>query len=212
MTRRELRERLDAEGVRTAGQALVHLLMRSTLEGLTVRGPMRGSEHAYALVRDWLGEQAEVDRDAALAELARRYLQGHAPADERDLARWSGLSLGDVRAGLGAIAPELRERPDGLLELSRAPRPAALPAPRLLGPFDPVLLGWRSREELLAGHSELVTVNGIFRAFALVEGRAAGTWGLAAGEVELRPFGRMSAVVRSALEDDAAAVRRFLEL
>ncbi|MBA3809845.1 MAG: winged helix DNA-binding domain-containing protein, partial [Solirubrobacterales bacterium] len=117
LTRRELRERLDVAGVRTAGQALVHLLMRSTLEGLTVRGPMRGSEHAYALVRDWLGEQAEVDRDAALTELTRRYLQGHAPADERDLARWSGLSLGDVRAGLGAIAPELRERPDGLLEL-----------------------------------------------------------------------------------------------
>ena len=34
---------------------------------LIVRGPMRGRQHAYVLVRDWLGEQPPVDRDAALA-------------------------------------------------------------------------------------------------------------------------------------------------
>ena len=61
---------------------------------------MRGRQHAYALVHDWLGEPAPVDRDAALAELARRYLAGHGPADDRDLAKWAGLPLRDVRAGL----------------------------------------------------------------------------------------------------------------
>ena len=33
------------------------------------------------------GRRKPVDRDAALAELARRYLVGHAPADDRDLAQ-----------------------------------------------------------------------------------------------------------------------------
>jgi hypothetical protein len=212
LTRRQLRERIDAAGVPTEGQALVHLLMLATLRGLTVRGPMRGREHAYALVRDWLGEPAAVDREAALAELARRYLVGHAPADERDLARWSGLPLRDVRAGLGAIASELCERADGLLELRRRPAAAELPPPRLLGAFDPVLLGWRSREELIAGHRELVTVNGLFRPFSLVGGRAVGTWGLAAGEVELRPFDRLTPSVRVALEAEAVAVLRYLGL
>ncbi len=196
--------------MRTEGQALVHLLMLATLRGLIVRGPMREREQAYVLVHDWLGEPAAVDREAALAELARRYLVGHAPADERDLARWSGLALRDVRAGLGAIASELRERADGLLELRRGAVAAELPAPRLLGAFDPVLLGWRSREELLAGHREVVTVNGLFRPFALVDGRAAATWGLAGGKIELRPFARLPSAVRVALEDEAAAVLRYL--
>jgi hypothetical protein len=209
LTRRALREQIDAAGVRTEGQALVHLLMLATLRGLIVRGPMREREQAYVLVRDWLGEPAAVDREAALAELARRYLVGHAPADERDLARWAGLPLRDVRVGLNAIASELRERADGLLELRRRRAQAELPPPRLLGAFDPVLLGWRSREELLAGHREIVTVNGLFRPFALVEGRAVATWGLAAGKVELRPFARLPRAVRVALEDDAAAVLRY---
>jgi hypothetical protein len=210
LTRRQLRERIDAASVRTEGQALVHLLMLATLRGLTVRGPMREREQAYVLVRDWLGEPGKVDRDAALAELARRYLVGHAPADERDLARWSGLALRDVRAGLGAIASELHERADGLFELRRRGVAAELPPPRLLGAFDPVLLGWRSREELLAGHREIVTVNGLFRPFALVDGRAAATWGLAGGKIELRPFARLPRAVRAALEADAAAVLRYL--
>ena len=41
---------------------------------------------AYVLTRDWIGATEWVDRDQALAELARRYLAGHGPADDRDLA------------------------------------------------------------------------------------------------------------------------------
>ena len=47
MTRDRLRGVLDAIGVPTAGQALVHILYRATLDGLIVRGPMVGSEHAF---------------------------------------------------------------------------------------------------------------------------------------------------------------------
>ena len=131
LTRPQLRERLDAAGVPTAGQALVHLLFRTAMRGITVRGPMVGKEHAYVLVRDWLGPQKPVDRDAALAELARRYLVGHGPADDRDLARWAGLPLRDARAGLAAIAAELGEREDGLVDLAKraAGRAAAAAAP-----------------------------------------------------------------------------------
>ena len=56
---------------------------------------------------------------------------------------------------------------------SPAPRSGAeVPPPRLLGAFDPVLLGWTSREQILGPHTELVTLNGIFRPFAMVKGRA----------------------------------------
>jgi hypothetical protein len=211
LAREELRERLDAARVPTKGQALVHVLMLAALRGLVVRGPMTGgASHAYVLVRDWLGEPAPVDRERALAELARRYLAGHGPADDRDLAKWSGLPLRDVRAGLAAIAPELRERDDGLLDLPRRGPAPELPPPRLLGAFDPLLHGWRSREPVLGAHQHVVTSNGIFRPIALVRGRAAATWTMPRGEVVLEPFGRIARADAAALEEDARDVVRFL--
>jgi Winged helix DNA-binding domain len=210
LTRAQLRERVAAAGVPTARQALVHLLVLASLRGIAVRGPMVAGEHAYVLVRDWLGEPAPVDRSRALAELARRYLAGHGPADERDLARWSGLPLRDVRVGLSAIASELSPRADGLLELARRPPAAELPGPRLLGAFDPVLLGWSSREAILGSAKTIVTVNGLFRPFALVRARAVATWRLTAGEVVLEPFAPLARDDAAALRADARDVLRYL--
>jgi len=210
LPRAQLGERLAAAGMRTQGQALVHLLMLACLRGLAVRGPMVGRDHAYALVRDWLPEPRQVDFDRAPAELARRFLAGHGAADERDLARWAGLPLRDARAGLGAIVSEIDERADGLVDLRGRPPAAQLPPPRLLGSYDPVLLGWTSREPLLGRHEGAVTVNGLFRPFALVRGRAAALWKLAGGAVSIEPFRRLSREERAALEADADDVVRFL--
>ncbi len=169
LTREQLRERVDAIGVRTARQALVHILFAATLRGLIVRGPMVGASQAFVLVRDWLGEPKPVDRDKALAELARRYLAGHGPASDRDLARWAGLPLRDARAGLRAISSAIDELGDALVDLRGRPPAAELPPPRLLGAYEPLLLGWTSREDVLGRHQELVTVGGLFRPFALVQ-------------------------------------------
>jgi Winged helix DNA-binding domain len=212
LTRAQLKERLAAAGVRTAGQALVHLLILTSLGGLAVRGPMVGREQAYVLTRDWLAKSKPVARDRALAELARRYLAGHGPADDRDLAKWAGLPLRDARAGLSAIGAELRERADGLVDLARRAPAAELPPPRLLGAFDPLLLGWRDREPLVGANKSLVTINGIFRPFALIEGRAVATWSIRAGEIAVEPFGQLGRKAAAALRADGKDVLRYLAL
>jgi hypothetical protein len=209
LTRRQLAERIAPLGVRTDGQALVHLLLLACLRGIALRGPMAGSEQAYVLVTDWLGEIPPIDRDRSLAELARRFLVGHAPAGDRDLAKWAGVPLGAARAGLGTIAQEIRERPDGLVELKRPARVEPLPPPRLIGQFDPVLLGWTSRADIVGDRTGIVTNNGIFRPFAMVDGKAAGIWSRRAGRIELEPFHPLSRDVRAALDADAADVSRF---
>jgi hypothetical protein len=210
LTRLQLRERLEAAGVPTEGQALIHLLFLASLRGVAVRGPMVGTHHAYVRLDDWIESARPVDRDVALAELARRYLAGHAPADDRDLARWAGLPLRDARAGLGAIATELVERKDGLVHLAACPPEPQVPGPRLLGAFDPVLLGWTSREPILGPHTHLVTMNGIFRPFAMVKGRAVASWRLNRGKVAIEPLDRIGKQTSAALAADAADVERFM--
>jgi DNA glycosylase AlkZ-like len=162
------------------------------------------------LTADWLRPAPAVDGERATTELARRFLIGHGPADDRDLARWSGLTLGRARAGLRAIATELKERPDGLVQLTKRPRTAALPGPTLLGSFDPVLLGWTSREPILGAATHIVTSNGMFRSFAMIEGTAAATWTLPGGEVRLDPLRDLTPSERGALDRDGRDVRRFL--
>ena len=210
LTREQLRDRLDSAGIRTEGQALVHILALASLRGVMLRGPMIGDRQAFVLVRDWLGRSRSVPRDAALTELARRYLAGHGPADERDLAAWAGLPLRDARAGLTAIGSELVEQGDGLVDLAKRPPAEPLPPPRLLGPYDPVLHGWRSRDFVLGEHRNVVTVNGLFRPFAMVRGRAVGTWTLRQGAVHLAPFAPLSPAVARVLAADAEDVQRFL--
>ncbi len=211
MTRAQLREIVRAADVPVAGQALVHILFLSALRGLTVRGPVIGREQGFVLVRDWLGDPPKpADRDAALSELASRFLAGHGPAGERDLAKWAGITLGDARRGLRAAGSRLEERPVGLLDLAGRRIPSGRRRPKLLGGFDPLLHGWVDREPVLAGNQTIVTMNGIFKPFALVGGRAVATWSMPGGRVRLEPFGNLSATVLAELDREARDVERFL--
>jgi hypothetical protein len=162
MLRKDIGERIGAK----AG-ALTHLLLAATLEGLIVRGPVRGKQQTFALVRDHLGKLPKVDREKALEELGKRYAKGHAPATDADLAYWSGLPLRDVRA---------RSEP-GQSTLATAPK--------LLPPFDPYIMGWKDRSFAVPEDmtKRVMPGGGMFRAVVLVDGRVVGTWSRAGGRV-----------------------------
>jgi hypothetical protein len=193
-TRSEIRDALERKGIPVAGQAIVHLLLKATLAGICVRGPMTGRDQAFVLVADWLGKQPRVSRASALRELGVRYLASHGPATDRDLAKWAGIGLRDARAALEGLTPPAYDAP--------------MPGPTLLGPWDELLLGWESRADVLGDSTTVVTVNGIFKPIALVRGRAVATWTVSTGALE--PFAPLSAAVTKALEKDYADVRRFL--
>ena len=213
LTRAALRARLDAAGVPTAGQALVHVLMAASIDGALVRGPVVDGELAFVDPVAWIGIPPTLpDRDALLGRLALRYLEGHGPAEAVDLAAWSGLPLRDAHRGLEAVADATVDLPSGNVALRDRGRRPALPPPRLLGPFDPVLHGWKSRDFVVGPYRDVVTVNGIFRPVALVDGRVVGTWRLADGMVTLEPREGLPGAVLDALILEGAAVLRYLGL
>jgi len=229
LLRSELRDRLTLLGIRTEGQATVHLLFTAVTRGVAVLGPVRAGEQAFAHAREWLGADARPlsaeERERALAELARRYLNGHGPSTERDLAKWAGLPLRDARAGLRSIGPELGEFEGGLVDLAvrrsasagSGARAVDLPLPpRLLPGFDPCLLGWREREPFvrLADVPRVIPVGGgSFRPVATVDGVAAATWGMRRqGDrlaVRMDPFQPIDPEAEAALRAEAEDVARF---
>jgi hypothetical protein len=117
---------------------------------------------------------------------------------------------GTPAQGCTRLPQELREREDGLIDLARRPEPAELPPPRLLGSFDPVLLGWKTRDWLLDSHKAVITINGLFRPFALADARALATWSMPAGKVVLDPFAPLTRKNAAALQADALDVVRYL--
>ena len=62
----------------------------------------------------------------------------------------------------------------------------------------------------MGAEQAILTVNGLFRPFALVRGRAVATWTMPGSSIVLKPFTSVSKRDRAALSADAAEVARFL--
>lgn len=215
LTRREIGVRLQEAGYELASEHKVHLWLLATLDGELCLGPDRGAYACLVRTSDWLGPPERKPREDSLAELARIYLRAYAPATERDFARWAGLPLRDVRAGLERIASELSQ--DGeLLRLKRARRrPGRSPVVRLLGAFDNYNLGYVDRGYAVDEQhvKQIAPGGGIIRPAITVDGRIVGTWASKrSGErlrVELEPFERLSGEIEKALEAEVADLGRF---
>jgi hypothetical protein len=217
--------RLAARGTQidATGQAPAHLVAYAARRGLICRGTPIGLEPTYVLLEDWLGTPLEpVDPDRALAELARRYLAAHGPAQAEDLAAWSGLGLRRARRGMELIAGELRrvsaaDRPAWMLALVDPAAPA-LPAAHvaLLGHFDPYLLGYRSRDLVLDARfaKRIQAGGGIVKPAVLAGGCVVGTWRGQPGNGEMtvvvEPFEELHADAQAGLDSERADLARFL--
>ena len=189
-TRAQLREALAAAGIDASGQRLPHLVRRAALEGL-LHHPLDGTFAALELPEP-------PPREEALAELGRRHAAGYGPATAADLAAFSGLPAADARtahinAGTCVGSDPLHPRS----------------SMRLLGSFDPYLLGYKGREHAVAPeHARRVWPGGGWlHPVVLVDGRAAGTWRLDGGEVEVDAFGP---IPEAPLSAEIADVARFL--
>ena len=183
LTRPETAQRVIEAGVELNEQTRLHIISLAVTSGIACLGPDRGRTTCLVRREDWLGKPPPFDRESALAELARRYLDGFSPAGERDFAYWSGLPLRDVRAGLESISGEIEEvRVGDQTMLAKRGSLGRLPATgqvRMLGNFDTYLLGWKDREFSVASeHAAHVKEGGggWIRPVILEDGVVVGGW------------------------------------
>lgn len=181
LTRPAIFERLEAAGIATAGQRGYHILVQLAQTGLICFGPHAGKQPTFALLDEWAPPTPPLPREEALAALALRYVQSRGPVTIHDLCWWSGLTVADAKAGLGAIAGQVETaQHDGQTYYYHGAA-AGDDGGRLylLPPFDEFLLAYRDRGAVLdPGDMSRVApgANGMFNPILVLGGRVAGTW------------------------------------
>ena len=221
LARKDLFAEWSRGGVSVAGQRGYHLLWHLAQGGRLCLGPVQDGEQLVVLVDEWVPASRRLDRDEALGHLAVRYFRSHGPASVADLARWAGLPLGDVRAGVAIARPHLdRLEVDGVEYLLDPRTPELLDAYRhqargvfLLPGFDELLLGYGDRSASLPAEFAAQIVpggNGMFRPTVVADGQVVGTWRTvgrgSARTVEATPFTTFSAKVAAAIPRRHAAL------
>ena len=223
MTRAEIGEAFRSAGLPSDGQATPHLLRTASLLGVICFGPDRDGEATHVLIDDWLPERAPPSDPAA--ELARRYFAAYGPAAPSDFRWWTGLPAVDARQAMQSIAAELAEVDVEGQSMWMSPEAAARidevlgdrrDVLRVLGPFDPYILGYAKRDLDVPDHllKRINAGGGMIRSCVLIDGRLVGTWdrkrrarGLS---VTVTAFEPLSEDAQSQLGTEFAEIARFL--
>jgi hypothetical protein len=227
-TRAEIAEVMEAE----YGKAFADLvrgswgsfLKQAGNRGYVAQAWTEDSSVAFVRPDRWLKAWRVHDPNAATREVVLRYFAAYGPATSAELNRWAGLTGRGLKPVLKDIGDELTEvdvdGERGLVRTRDLPEiEAAKPLPdggvRLLGPFDPLIVGAGLRGQLIpeAHLSRVSRTAGWISPVVLIDGAVAGVWSSARDGTRLRitidPFGRPTAKLRSAI---AKAAERVAEV
>ena len=180
LTRGELKVLLNRAGIAADDPVrLAHILLRAELDGVVCSGPRAGKQFTYALLDERVRATKTLNRDEALAKLARRYFTSHGPATVQDFVWWSGLTVADANEGVELIDRDLRKE---MVEEKSYLRPrssrAATPSKystHLLPAFDEYNVAYKAREMVVDGRASLTTWD-LLGPTIIVDGKAVGTW------------------------------------
>jgi hypothetical protein len=233
LSRADVLNGLTTAGLDVAGGRGYHLLFHLSQEALIAWGPIdraadesgparasgrpggqRAAAQRLVLLDEWAPAGAVVDRPEALRRMVTGHLRGRGPSTDADIVAWSGLPLGEVRAGLASASDSDDVEPVGAGRWSATDVPAAggVASAHLLPAFDEYLLGYADRgAQLDVEHAAAVVPggNGVFLPMVIVRGAIVGTWRRTRDRVEVVPF--VSRSDRPLSDRDEAAVLRAVE-
>ncbi len=225
LTRAEFAEKLAEKGIPVEGQAIHHLVRFGALSGVLCFGAERDGDLTYVLIDDWLDRQAirQLDEEASLAELTRRYLQAYAPATIKDFVSWSGLGVGQAKAGFKLLGDALVEVEVGgesawMLreQLEHIGTLKAEQTVRLLPHYDTYLLGHQSRAFMVADEfaKQVHPGGGLIRTCVIADGQAVASWQLVRKRdhvvIQVQPYAMLDSHLIPKIEAEVEDIGRFL--
>ena len=225
LKRTEVADALRSADLPVEGQATRHLLRTASMLGVICFGADQDGEESHVLIDRWLPNEVSQPVHPG-AELARRYFAAYGPATPADFRWWTGLPVAQSRPAVNAIIDELievrvgntpmwmtLEAAEGIDEVLAGPEHVL----RVLGPFDPYILGYARRDLDVPDHllKRINAGGGMIRSCALIDGRLVGTWNRkrrALGlSVTLTVFESLSVDAQTQLESEFREIGRFLE-
>ncbi|GAA2637115.1 winged helix DNA-binding domain-containing protein [Paractinoplanes durhamensis] len=181
LTRAECLVTLTDGGVEVTGQRGYHLLWYASQRGVTAIAPHVGKDQTFVLLDEWVPSPFTPSREEALGLIALRFFRSHGPATRKDLVGWTGLTMGDVKTGIGVAGDALVTVDVEGVEMIMAADLEELPdtAWLALPGFDEYMLGYKDRS-LMASASDLAAIipggNGVFQSTLVRSGRVVATW------------------------------------
>lgn len=224
LTRGELAPALFEAGLPRDNSAVSHMLLVAELQSVVCSGALRGREHTYALVDEWIAPTPRLDREVAMRWLVGRFFAGHGPADVKDLTRWAALTQAEIKLALRDLPQLVPLEVDGL-ELWHDPASPAQAGPQLRSPdsvfllpvFDEAFLTYpRTGFQRAPGHPSGTAVERFAESSTgvVIAGRRdVGTWRRrltrGRGETRLELTDTLSLGLRAQIAEQSQAVAQF---
>jgi hypothetical protein len=173
---------LEAARIPTAGGRGLHILWRLAHDYTVCFGTREGKHPTFTLLDEWAPDAKRMERDAALAELARRYFTSHGPAALPDFIWWSGLKTNDAKTAVELAKPHLVQEMIANQPYWLAPSAKIIKADSraayLLPSYDEYTVAYKDRSAVLAPkYANLASSrNGIFSPIIVIDSQVVGTW------------------------------------
>ena len=182
VTKEDIVQALAERDITMDAHRLSYHIRMAELSGTLCSGDLLPMKATYALAADKVGPRNAIDHDEALMRFARNYFQSRQPATLEDFVWWSGLNIGDCRKGIALLGNTIhvvkwKGREFYLTDDCRT-RGFRKGKCLLIPPYDEYLIGYKSRDIVLATeHTHRAHNNsGIFQPIVAHDGIICGNW------------------------------------
>jgi hypothetical protein len=182
LARNTLYEVFEADGIATGNMRGLHIVGWLASQGVICFGPREGKQPTFVLLDEWVPNSRMLEKEEALAELARRYFISHGPATVQDFAWWTGLPLGESRSAIEAVKSHLVEESIEGNAYWRSPEavsePKPSPAVHLLPAFDEYVVSYKDRSAALdANNADFIkSPDNHLGYITVIDGQVVGNW------------------------------------
>ena len=182
VTKEDFVQALAERDISMDDHRLSYHIRMAELSGTLCSGDLHPMKATYSLADTKVPAAGPLERDEALALLARKYYRSHGPATLEDYVWWSGMNIGDCRRGIEALGQELEpirwKGMDLLLHQDSRTRGFRKGTSLLLPPYDEYLIGYKSRKIVLPEvHAHRAhNTTGNFYPVVLSDGVVSGSW------------------------------------